>query len=389
MSAAEKKFMLDLPLKVILTEEGASHFISNKKKLLRFKMADNKEEYGISLSHFSPMSIQNMILVDYISKIEISMSEFVSHRQEIMDLSKIIVYSILYKQFDHDIFEALVQCDCVRRHNRTNPSQLIDDQTRLPDRLLRSQLASKDHVIQQSRQTILEPVWKNIMSNKDYSPEEKNVYLLMTEKFLNRLSLMNWYIITKFFQTDGFDQIMGKIRQTLAEYMDKSKIPEYISVMIMELALNSENTNLRKEAKILYKGIDNYETLIYDPEIRAKIVKEMTRKHELVFLSWKIGGGSAAIGKQGSLNITLYNKDDEFQEVKENIESKMSANTHKKSLIDFYRQMPEGEGGTDLGLYYLSYLEDACKKVSVKFESLVNQFSASELTVINLKFDFS
>ena len=115
----------------------------------------------------------------------------------------------------------------------------------------------------------------------------------------------------------------------------------------------------------------------------------MTRKHELVFLSWKIGGGSAAIGKQGSLNITLYNKDDEFQEVKENIESKMSANTHKKSLIDFYRQMPEGEGGTDLGLYYLSYLEDACKKVSVKFESLVNQFSASELTVINLKFDFS
>ena len=358
MSAAEKKFMLDLPLKVILTEDGASHFISNKKKLLRFKMADNKEEYGISLSHFSPMSIQNMILVDYISKIEISMSEFVSHRQEIMDLSKIIVYSILYKQFDRDIFDELVQCDCVRRHNRTNPGQLIDDQTRMPDRQLRSQLAAKDNIIQQSRQTILEPVWKSIMANKDYSPEEKNVYLLMTEKFLNRLSLMNWFIITKFFKTDGFEQIMSKIRQTLAEYMDKSKIPEYISVMIMELALNSENTNLRKEAKILYKGIDNYETLIYDPEIRAKIVQEMTRKHELVFLSWKIGGGSAAIGKQGSLNITLYNKDDEFQDVKENIESKMSANTHKKSLIDFYRQMPEGEGGTDLGLYYLSYLED-------------------------------
>lgn len=389
MSAAEKKFMLDLPLKVILTEDGASHFISNKKKLLRFKMADNKEEYGISLSHFSPMSIQNMILVDYISKIEISMSEFVSHRQEIMDLSKIIVYSILYKQFDRDIFDELVQCDCVRRHNRTNPGQLIDDQTRMPDRQLRSQLAAKDNIIQQSRQTILEPVWKSIMANKDYSPEEKNMYLLMTEKFLNRLSLMNWFIITKFFKTDGFEQIMSKIRQTLAEYMDKSKIPEYISVMIMELALNSENTNLRKEAKILYKGIDNYETLIYDPEIRAKIVQEMTRKHELVFLSWKIGGGSAAIGKQGSLNITLYNKDDEFQDVKENIESKMSANTHKKSLIDFYRQMPEGEGGTDLGFYYLSYLEDACKKVNVKFESLVNQFTASELTVISLKFDFS
>jgi hypothetical protein len=388
MCAAGKKFILDLPLKVILTEQGASHFISHKKKLLRFRLADNVEEYGISLNHFSPISVQNMILVDYISKIEISMSEFVSSRQEIMDLSKLIVYSILYKMFDRQIFGALIQCDCVRKHNRANPSQLIDEKTQISDKQLRSTLASKDAVIQQARKTILEPVWKSIMENKDSTPEEKNVYLLMTEKFLNRLSLMNWYIITKFYKADGFSQILSSVRQALAEYMEKSKVAEYISVMVMELALNCENTNMRKEAKIMYQGIDNSDTLIYDPDIRAKIVSELKRKHELVFLSWKLGGGSSSIGKQGRLQITLYNKDDEFQEVKENIESKMSADLNKKTLIDFYRQMPEGEEGTDLGLYYLSYLDDACKKVNIKFESLVNQFTSSDLTVINLIFNF-
>ena len=388
MSAAGKKFYLDLPLKVVLTEEGASHFISHKKKLLRFRLADNQEEYGISMDHFSPMSLQNMILVDYVSKLEISMSEFVSKRQEIMDLSKVIVYSILYKQFDREIFAALIQCDCVRRHNRSNPGQLIDEKTKISDKQLRTHLAMKENLIQAARQSILEPVWKSIMSNKDYTPEEKNIYLLMTEKFLNRLSLMNWYIITKFYKADGFIQIMSVIRQSLASYMDKSKVAEYISVMVMELALNCENTNMRKEARILYQGIENSDSLIYDPDIRSKIVQELVRKHEVVFLSWKIGGGSTSIGKQGSLNITLYNKDDEFQEVKENIENKMVADLNKKSLIDFYRQMPEGEEGTDLGLYYLSYLDDACKKVNVKFESLVNQFTASDLTVISLKFNF-
>ena len=388
MCAAGKKFYLDLPLKVVLTQEGASHFISHKKKLLRFRLADNQEEYGISMDHFSPMSLQNMILVDYVSKLEISMSEFVSRRQEIMDLSKVIVYSILYKQFDREIFAALIQCDCVRRYNRSNPGHLIDERTRIPEKQLRTTLTMKDNVIQAARQTILEPVWKSIMSNKDYTPEEKNIYLLMTEKFLNRLSLMNWYIITKFFKADGFVQILSIIRQYLANYMDKSKVAEYISVMVMELALNSENTNMRKEAKSLYQGIDNADTLIYDPEIRSKIIQELVRKHEVVFLQWKIGGGSTSIGKQGSLNITLYNKDDEFQEVKENIENKMSANLNKKSLIDFYRQMPDGQEGTDLGLYYLSYLDDACKKVNVKFESLVNQFTSSDLTVISLKFNF-
>ena len=100
------------------------------------------------------------------------------------------------------------------------------------------------------------------------------------------------------------------------------------------------------------------------------------------------GGGSSAIGKQGRLHITLCNKEDEFQEVKENFETNSQADTNKRSLVDFYRELPEGQEGTDLGMYYLSYLDDACKKVNVKFESLVNQFTASGLTVINLIFNF-
>ena len=386
--SAEKKFSLNLPLKVILTEEGASHFISHKIKLLRFRLADNIEEYGISLNPFSPQSLQNMILVNYISKIEISMSEFVSVRQEVMDLSKVVVYSLLYKQFDRQLFADFIQTDAVQKHNRKNPTQLIDERTKMSENQLRQILASQKATVQLAKKEILDPVWKSLMEIKDYSLEEKNIYLLMTEKFLNRLSLMNWYIITKFYRTEGFSQINIAIRHLLQVYMEKSRVAEYISILVMELALNSENTNMRKEAKRMFAGIEDVDALIYDPEQREKIVAELKRNHEQVFISWKLGGGSSAIGKQGRLQITLYNKDDEFQEVKENIESKASADTNKKSLIDFYRELPEGQESTDLGLYYLSYLDDACKKVNVKFESIVNQFSSSDLTVINLIFNF-
>ncbi|MBP5569200.1 MAG: hypothetical protein J6X54_08275 [Treponema sp.] len=388
MSASDKKFIIQLPLKVILTEDGASNFISHNKKLLRFRLADNVDEYGISLNKFSPQSIQSMILLDYISKIEISMSEFVSSRQEVMDLSKVVVYSLLYKQFDRDVYNALIQCECVRKHNRQNPSHLIDEKTKMSERQLRTILQNKENIIQQTRKVILDPIWKSIMTNKDYSDEERNIFLLMSEKFMNRLGLMNWYIITLFCKSDGANEMFIALRNLLSSYMEKSKVAEYISVMVMELALNNENTNIRKEARSMYNGIEDIDSLIFDPEVRAKIVKELQRKHELVFLSWKLGGGSSSIGKQGRLSITLYNKDDEFQEVKENIDNAKSSNTAKKTLIDFYRELPDGQEGTDLGLYYLSYLDDACKKVNVKFESLVNQFSASDLTVITLNFNF-
>ena len=123
-----------------------------------------------------------MILLDYISKIEISMPEFVSSRQEVMDLSKIVVFSLLYKQFDRDIYASIIQCECVRKHNRANPSHLIDEKTRMPEKQLRTILQNKENIIQQTRRSILDPIWKAIMTNKDYTDEEKNIYLLMSEK---------------------------------------------------------------------------------------------------------------------------------------------------------------------------------------------------------------
>ncbi len=386
--ASGKKFMLDLPLKIILTEDGTSNFISHKKKLLRIKMADNVEEYGISLNKFSPQSIQNMILIDYISKIEISMSEFVSKRQEIMDLSKLVVYSVMYKQFDREIFQALIETDCVRKYNRTHAGSLIDEKTQISDKQLRAELSNKNALIDQIRKNILTPIWKNVMTNKEYSAEEKNIYLLMSEKFMNRLNLLNWHIFTLFHKDEGFGELVSQTRMVLSRYMDKSRVADYISTMIMELALNSENTNITKEAQNMYPGRDDINMLILDPDVRKKIVRELEAKGELVFLSWKLGGGSTSIGKQGRLQITIYNKTDEFQEVKDTIDAAQSANTNKKSLVDFYREMPDGQEGTDLGMYYLSYLDDACKKVKVKFDSLVNQFSSNDLTVITLTFNF-
>ena len=50
MCASSKKEILQLPLKVILTEEGVSQFIRQKKRLLRFKLADNVEESGIKFT---------------------------------------------------------------------------------------------------------------------------------------------------------------------------------------------------------------------------------------------------------------------------------------------------------------------------------------------------
>ncbi|MDR1748433.1 MAG: hypothetical protein LBR47_05175, partial [Spirochaetaceae bacterium] len=349
MASTGKKLVMSLPLKLILTQDGASYFIRQNKKLLKFRLADNVEEYGVSLDKFSPGSIQRMILIDYISKIEISMPEFVSSRQEIMDMSKLTVFSMLYRQFDRQVFKDIISTEVVRKHNRINPSELLDERTKMSDATLRSALMHKESLIAEAQKQILKPVYDRIAGNDSLQPEEKNVMLLMAEKFIINLRPFSWFIILKFFRSDGAEEMLTLIRSSLMEFMEKSKVAEYIALMVMELAINSENTNLRKEARKMFKGVMDESSVIYDPEIRQKVIAELRRKNELVFISWKFGGGSTSIGAQGRLQITLYNKSDEFLEVKESIEGKKAANLKKKGLIDFYREMPEGEEGTDLG----------------------------------------
>ena len=288
-----KKFSLELPLKVILTEDGTSYFISNNKKLTHFRLADNVEEVGISLNPFSPQTIQNMIMKDFISKIEISMAEFVSVRQSVMDLSKLIVFSILYKQFDRSLYAEIIKCDCVAKYNRANPKNLIDENTKRSSSQLRPIIEKGRSRIKLIKDVILKPVREAIVSNRDYSPQERNTYLLMVEKFLDRLSLMNWYVIMLFFQKDGFEKINIAIRHLLQEYMEKSRVADDISLLIMELVTNSENNNLKKAADTLYNGVEDTNAMLYDPEIREKLFAELKKKGKLVTLSWKLGGGSA------------------------------------------------------------------------------------------------
>ncbi len=226
MAAGEKKCILNLPLKIILTQEGSTFFIRQNKKLLKFKLADNVEEYGISLEEFTPATIQRLLLIDYISKIEISKPEFVSSRQEVMDLSKLIVYSVLYRQYDAYIFSQILNSDVIKKWNRLNPANIIDEKTHINENFLRNVLKKNEAIIYQAKQEILSPLYTFINKNTSLLPEEKNIQLLLSEKFMNNLRPFTWFIITKFRDADGFDAILRTIRASLTEYMDKAKIAE-------------------------------------------------------------------------------------------------------------------------------------------------------------------
>jgi len=390
MAEEKRKKILELPMKIIFNEEGINFFIKSNKKLSKFKLADEMEQYGIFFDSFSPASVQKMMLINYIAYMEISRPEFMSKRQDVMDLSKLITYGTLYRRFDEIVFGKVLDSEAVRKWNRSNPSSIIDRKTTVNDASLAQALEKNKPVVAGIKQEILKSIVASVQGNDQLLPEEKNVQLFLAEKFLSTLRPFTWFILLKFKDSDDLLVIMDEIETVLKEYMVKSKIAEYVSLMTMELAIMAENSNIQSFAKNRYKGTLDPMAVMYDPEMRKMIVEEMRVRNQNVFLSWKVGGEtSRGVNSRERLQVKIFNKETGFQDLKKSVDDTKTLNIKQRSLLDFYKEGPdEGVGSTDLGLYYLSYLSEECQKVGIHFESLVNQIRESNLTVITLNLLF-
>jgi hypothetical protein len=387
MAETARRKELDLPIKVLFNEEGQNFFLKNNKKLTRFKLAEEMELYGILFDTFSPASIQKLLMVNYIAYIEISRPEFSSKRQEVMDLSKVLTYGTFYRRFDEIVYQKILDSDVVKNWNRRNPSNIIDRKTTIKDSVLIQALEKTKSAVNTIKQELMRPIVEQVKSNDSMLPEEKNVQLFLAEKYLNNLRPYNWYLLVKFKDSDEVLSLLNQIEATLLEFMDKAKIAEYLSFMIMELAISAENTNIKNFTKSRYKNTLDPNTAIFDPEVRKNLITEMSARNQNVFITYKVGSDSKSTGSRARLQVKIFNKDTGFEEFKKNVEEGKGANTRQKSLLDFFKE-DSGDSGvnTDLGLYYLSYLSDECTRVGVHFETIVNQVQATGLTVITMSF---
>lgn len=388
MADDKRKKELDLPVKIIFNEDGVNFFIQSKKKLNKFKLADDMEQYGIFFDVFSPASVQKLMLINYVSYIELSRPEFMSKRQEVMDLSKLITYATFYRRFDETVFGKILDSELIKKWNRANPGGIIDRKTSVKPEILATSMAKNKMLIQSIKQEMLRPIMEMVRDSDSLLPEEKNVQLFLAEKYLNNLRPLTWFVLSQFKDSDEYLELLNQIEITLHEYMDKSKLAEYLSLMIMELAINAENTNIQSFAKQRYKGTLDPNAVMFDPEMRKMIVEEMRHRNQNVFLTWKMGNDSSkGMAAREKLSVRIFNKEAGYLELKKSVDdTKAGTATKSKSLLDFYKNEGDETAGAnaELGLYYLTYLSEECSKLGVHFESLVNQVRDTNLTVITL-----
>jgi hypothetical protein len=386
MSLSKKKPIIDLPVKVFFSEIGVSFFIENNKKMNKFTMADKTEQYGILMKQFSPPSVQHMLRVGYVSRVEVSRPEFTSKRSEIMDLSKLIVYGILYKLFEEEVFDSIMDSGIINDWNRSNPGNSITRETKINEKILGEILEKNKSFVAGVKKELTRAILNEIMRDQGMQADEKNIQIFLMEKFISTIRPLAWFVLVKFSNAPEYPEIIDSIRKKLSRYLRRSKIAEYLSLMIMELNISAETVNLKNYMDRKYKGTMPFETVMFDPQRREQIMVELEKENQLISLAWLIGIKKGnTIGTEKKLQVIVYNKGAEYLQLKEKVDEKMNTDIRNISLTDFYKNA--NTANADMGMYYLSYVVDECDKMNIKFSSRVNQ-TADGLSFITLTLTF-
>ena len=388
MMKKKERSNICLPLIITFTDEGVSFFRSHNKKLIKKRLSNNSLAYGMSLEEFSAPSIQRMIVADYVSSIEISRTAFTEKRSEIMDISKLIFYSILYRRFTKVMTKRFIGSIFIENWNRSNPKNILDEDSIFNNSSISNIPDLKQETINKIKYNIIKDAMTALPGAGELTQEEITKMHLLGRKFLDNLNTFLWYILSVSHDSDDYELLYKDSVIILRQYLEKSRIAEYLSLMIMEFTINAEISQLKKLSKRLYKDKIDFGRIIHNETIRKELIRFLEKKNEFLTLSWKIKGTSTSIGTGNRLQVMIYNKDTEYQKLKQEIDSKKAVDVKKKSLIDFYQDESENEFNSDLGMYYLSYMQEACKEQQIYFDSHMDQVIGSELNIITLSLMF-
>ena len=389
MAANERKQFISLPLKFVFTEAGSSALLRQNVKINRLKMGDQTENYGVFMDKITPEFLQRMVMMNYISKIEVSGVEPVQSKTDIIELSKLIVSSILFRNFADVSLEQILASEPVKQWNHLNPSLVIDEKTQFKDGLLESFIERHPDELSEVQQELLDPIFKTIDNDTALEPDEKEHRRSMLYSMISSTHHLGWFTILKFQAARDFNILLRIMRRCLSEFLRKTNIAEYSSLMLMELASNIININIQKESKRLYqnKKLDARQ-VIQDPQLRLPVIESLRNKNSLLSFSWKLGGTSHSIGTRGRFQVVLYDQDINFVATKETHAQSKSADVRRSNLSEFYKKLSQSGNDLDLGMFYLSFLDEACNNMGIKFESMVNQTQSSGMgqTITTLTF---
>lgn len=383
---------INLSVKLFLTDIGESEAKEggDASRVRTMEDFSGKQSSAVMGNRLFASTLKQFIINSKINQIELQRVELVSRKHEITDLTKLIVYSLLYRLFPNNL------CRLMKHIGITVPRLSKAERDRL--------LAERGEQIRTAKQDImkltekvpaaLEPDADSIRRKEIRSVSRKLVEMIPAE-FYKAL----------FVHQDKREEVYQCTETILSSFLERTKISDYLSSAFLEWVENAERANLEQAFAVYQEEyqkkmgnpfpVETLDALLLEDRKYRQILTELAEKNHISLkIAWKFGrsrlGHEQQLDDVAVVRIRLFNKGLIGDWVRSNIEKQLNLNTRGKHLGDFYDENQAQERlGSGLGLVFTSFLREECLRQHVDLFVRTRENQQKEETVMTLTMKFN
>ncbi|WP_041401706.1 hypothetical protein [Salinispira pacifica] len=354
------------PLRIGLHDDGVAYHLQRRQKISKVVMFDGIALHGYTLPAADARQLQQMAVNGFMNRVEFQTRNIARDRNNLIDLSKLMTYGMLYRQFDARIWDIIMDSNLTNLWNRQFPKVAIGFGMNVRSAGVMAVIKKNEAEITAFKQGLLKSVQARIVRNESALEDEKKKKMYLAIRYLNMVDPVVWLLLTVYRERIDAQSLLQELRTSLEVYLDRSETPEYLALMLIEMI-------------IIVGGIMS----------QGGGSAEAAMGHEAVNISMEFSEKKREKNERTKMKIHIIQQNQEFESLRERVDSKSNINLREKSLDNFFTAGYGAEVmNKDLGLYYLSYLKDACKKMDINFESFVNYIPSTKQSLMNLNLIF-
>lgn len=330
------------PTRLILTDEGSSYFIAQNQRLQRFRLHDGREDFGLQLSDYTPSSLQKMIASGMVRKLEFPVVDSIARRHVVIDYIKLIQYGMLYLHARHGARRQALSSSLAEHWNRRKPRTAIGSPEVTP--IMRALFTERSRDLEQAR-TLLEmrvrSIYSSLLRESEHTIDrsEREKAQRTARRLIEYLPGEVWFLWLLYQHEEEGRRYVQELASSIAHTLRYTTIADYLALLIVELMVHMQHRERETDSRadVLY--------LLTQFSVPPTRVDRGTRTHYLL--------------STGTMRFEALKADLE--------EVQRSFGGRKRSIEQFYQAVDAGEANP--GLYYTSFLKEACEQVGASFES--------------------
>ncbi len=381
---SESRQPLDLPVNLVLNTMGLD--IMNIRES---RKETSPSGYEILLKEYKPDLIQKLMVQNCLHRIDISLDDIRTARKEVLDLTKLVLFSQLYNQFRREVFEMTVSSPLILQWNRQNPRKQIDSHSDQSLMRMEDSLSKRTGEVNLFRQEIMKRLWADhgYLFKGDDDHQKR---MGMAGKLLSHIHPFTQTVLLDYAKMEDVIKLRARIIDTIALYLKRYCLPEYNALVLLEYLQCSERENLTAQyRRIMESNGREVSEFPMNGMIRKELIRrKISPRTRFSFLFEN--RSSQSRGRISRVRMVVLSGEREIRRVNDILFNRKTALTLKKSIKDYLMRNESTSGeafNPEILHYYMNHLKEECRETGCGFTSFVNYDDDHTVSLTHLIFD--